>query len=295
MITVFTPTYNRARLLPRLYNSLTKQSYKNFEWLIVDDGSTDNTECVVNEFIARNDNLFKIRYYKIENGGKHRAINYGVLKAQGEAFFIVDSDDWLPENSLGDIFCYFNQVKDNLDFGGVAGLKQSIDPNFNEKTFEGEYLDATSLERKKYGIIGEKAEVFKTSILKEFPFPEYEGEKFISEAVVWNKIAANGYKLRWFNKCVYKYEYQADGLTNNLSKKYMQSPIGYLTYIKQEIVFNKESFIRKYILYGRCLKNIKGSKLRSSEVKKILGISLVQMYFSKFVWLAYSLVKGRKD
>ena len=106
-ITVCTPTFNRAYILDKLYNSLLFQSFKNFEWLIVDDGSTDNTESIVKEWINKNN--ICIRYYKKENGGKHTAINYGLDLALGELFFTVDSDDYLTNDALYIIYAYGNE------------------------------------------------------------------------------------------------------------------------------------------------------------------------------------------
>ena len=101
LLTVFTPTFNRAHTIARTFNSLKQQTFKNFEWLIVDDGSTDSTEKVVEGFIESSD--LNIRYIKKENGGKHTAYNLALEQAAGELFFVVDSDDWLPDNSLSDI------------------------------------------------------------------------------------------------------------------------------------------------------------------------------------------------
>lgn len=291
MITVFTPTYNRAHLLLRLYESLKEQTSMDFEWLIVDDGSQDNTTDVLKNIIDKGETDFSIRYFRVENGGKHRAINYGVQKANGEAFFIVDSDDWLTKDSIKDINFYFNQIKNDNTFAGVAGLKASINDNSKQLTFEGEFLDATSLERKRYGIFGEKAEVFKTDILKKYPFPEYLDEKFISEAIVWHKIAQDGLKLRWFNKTVYIFEYQEDGLSKNLYKKYQDSPIGYLTYVKQEMEFNHETKIKKFLFYGKCLKIIKKSRLSKKKAREILGINLIESIISKIIWNLYTFIK----
>ena len=109
LITVFTPTYNRAHLLQMLYDSLCKQTFNDFEWLIVDDGSKDDTESVVNTFIA--EDRLDIRYIKQSNGGKHRAINRGVAEANGDLFFIVDSDDYLSNNGLELIEYYYEQIK----------------------------------------------------------------------------------------------------------------------------------------------------------------------------------------
>ena len=161
MITVFTPCYNRAHTIERLYHSLVLQTNKNFEWIIVDDGSTDNTEQIVNVFIKES-NDFPICYFKKDNGGKHTAINFGVQKANGEAFFIVDSDDWLPKNAIDRIIYYFDQIKNKKDFAGICGNKMLPTKEIIGKTFDGEVLDITALERKKFYIIGDKAEVYKT-------------------------------------------------------------------------------------------------------------------------------------
>src|SRR5574344_1570411 len=119
MITVFTPTYNRGHLLQRLYESLCRQTFKDFEWLIVDDGSTDNTADIVKPFI--DGKCIHVRYIKQENGGKHRAINHGVREAKGDLFFIVDSDDTIPNNSLNIIYHQYQAIKRNPIFAGIVG------------------------------------------------------------------------------------------------------------------------------------------------------------------------------
>ena len=131
MITIFTPTYNRGNLLSRLYQSLCKQTYKEFEWVIVDDGSTDNTASIV-ELIQKKHSRsdFPIHYYKKENGGKHTAINIGVKKAQGELFFIADSDDILPPNALQIIADVWGQTKNDNSIGGICGF----DGDLNDET-----------------------------------------------------------------------------------------------------------------------------------------------------------------
>jgi glycosyltransferase involved in cell wall biosynthesis len=223
LITVFTPTYNRASLLLRLYDSLCKQTFNDFEWLIVDDGSQDDTERVVNTFIA--DGKLDIRYIKQANGGKHRAINRGVRVAKGELFFIVDSDDWLPNDSLETITMYYSEIKDDRMFAGVSGLDGFDDGKNIGDSLPQETIDCNSLDlRFKYKVSGDMSEVFRTEIMKEFPFPEIDGEKFCSEAVVWNRIA-NKYKLRYFNKIIYTAEYQPDGITSGIVKARMNSPI----------------------------------------------------------------------
>lgn len=211
-ITIFTPSYNRAFLLPRLYESLILQSYKDFEWLIVDDGSTDNTEQIVSEWLRSN--KIPIRYYKQENGGKHRAINKGLDLANGELFFIVDSDDELPNNSLSYIYKYSKNISNNLV--GVVGRKQYfnkglIGKKFPKKQFISDPINKTY----ELGLKGDLAEVVKTEILKQCKFPDFEGEKFSSESMMWNQLSKKGFKLLYFDVPVYNAEYLYGGLTSN--------------------------------------------------------------------------------
>lgn len=111
LTTIFTPTYNRASYLNILFESLQRQTNKNFEWILIDDGSTDDTEKVAEE-IKKQAN-FPFYYFKKENGGKHTAINYGTKYANGEMFFIVDGDDYLGNNAIQMINDYYPEIKDN--------------------------------------------------------------------------------------------------------------------------------------------------------------------------------------
>lgn len=237
MITIFTPTYNRAHLLPRLYDSLCKQTYVDFEWIIVDDGSKDNTEEVVRDFI--NLQKIKIQYFKQENGGKHRAINRGVKEAKGELFFIADSDDMLPVNALENVSRTYENIKDDNAFAGVCGLDGTFEGKVIGSGLPKDIIDSTSIAvRFKLGITGDMKEVFRTEVLKEFPFPEIKGECFCPEALVWNRIATK-YKLRFFNQIIYLAEYQNDGITAGIVRARMKSPLAsMMTYA--EMAYNKD-------------------------------------------------------
>lgn len=247
--TVFTPTYNRAYIISALYKSLCRQSFADFEWVVVDDGSADNTEELIASFIA--EGKLDISYVKVPNGGKHRAINRGVELAKGELFFIVDSDDYLTDEALQRI----NEIERSIPaeeksrFCGVCGLKGYSAERIVGNTFKGETLDCTSLERTKHGISGDKAEVFYTSVMKKYPFPVFEGENFLTEAVVWNRMAADGLKLRYFNETVYICDYLPDGLTANIGEKIRRSPRGYGLYLRQSTDLGQITGVKKWESY----------------------------------------------
>lgn len=225
LITVFTPTYNRAKLLPRLYRSLKEQTNKDFEWVIVDDGSTDDTKEVIENIIIQQENDFPIRYFYKENGGKHTAINQGVKLALGEFFLILDSDDSLPVYSLEKIQTFYNKSKAQLNFGGVCGLMGHHDGTRIGSGFPSKIIYANTIElRYKYHITGDLLEIFKTDVLKEYPFPEITGERFCPEALLWNRIARK-YKLYCFKEIIYFRDYLDGGLTDKIIEIRMKSPI----------------------------------------------------------------------
>lgn len=221
-ITVFTPTYNRAYAITALYFSLCRQTFSDFEWLIVDDGSRDETAATVAGFIS--EGKIAIRYILQENGGKHRAINRGVAEARGELFFIVDSDDFLVDTALERIVYHFDSVKNDSDFAGVSGLR--VAPSGEKIGGEESWavLDCNALDfRYKYKSNGDMAEVVRTSVFKEFLFPDIKGEKFCPEAVVWNRLARE-YKFRHFYEKIYVCEYLPDGLTAKINKLRVKNP-----------------------------------------------------------------------
>lgn len=146
MITVLTPTYNRASLLINLYQSLIKQDFDDFEWVIVDDGSIDATTDIVDQFIQ--ERQIVIIYIKQANGGKHRALNRGVKEAKGELVLIVDSDDSLPINSLSIIYSHYLDIKDNSSIGGVCGLMAHHDGTIIGERKISSSMNLSSIDRK---------------------------------------------------------------------------------------------------------------------------------------------------
>lgn len=235
-ITVFTPSYNRAYTITKLYRSLLKQSYKNFEWIVVDDGSTDNTQELIQKFIQ--ERLIKITYYKQKNGGKHRAINKGLDFAKGELFFIVDSDDYLTENALEVVWKGWNDIDNKKEFCGISGLKGFSTSQIVGNSHRDYILDCSILDyRYKYEIRGDKAEVFVTDILKENKFPEIDGENFISESIVWNCLG-NKYLMRWINEIIYICNYLDDGLSSKITPLRIKNIKGTLMLYKLNLEYD---------------------------------------------------------
>ncbi|MFQ6896941.1 MAG: glycosyltransferase, partial [Turicibacter sp.] len=251
-VTVFTSTYNRRYTLERLYESLRGQTVKPMEWIIVDDGSSDDTYQLIFPWIETEID-FEIIYLRVKNGGKHRAINKACDLARGDLFCIVDSDDYLTNDAIEKIITWEQSIQGKPGYAGVAGNKGFSDHQLIGRTFESEYVDATSLEREKYQIEGDKAEVFYTSVLKKYKFPEIQGENFITESVVWFHIASDGLKIRWFNDIIYIANYLEDGLTKNGDQLIQKNPKGTLltqylqaSYYQQFILKEKEE-VRHYI------------------------------------------------
>lgn len=247
MITVFTATYNRSNTLLRLYDSLCRQTNKKFEWLIVDDGSTDNTTELF-ENVFKTDE-FAVRYYKKENGGKHSAINYGMPFVEGKWVFLVDSDDFLMDDAIENCLKYLETIEQYDDFCGVVFNR--IYPNGNIIGTLNQYqiLDTDFLSyRTKYKIRGDRAEVVRASVLLEFPFPMFVGEFFCPEGIVWNRIAQK-YKVRYVNVDIYVTEYLPGGLTDLTEKLKKENPIGFSLYYLEMFRFVK-SFRYKLIALG---------------------------------------------
>lgn len=272
-ISILTPTYNRGKLLSPLYDSLKNLTFEDFEWLIVDDGSEDDTEQYALSWIEHNiENAeFPIRYIKKSNGGKHTAINRGVREANGELILILDSDDTLPADSLATIAQYYEQCKGYKDCAGVCGLMAHHDGQLIGTGFPKEPMYESALQfryAEKGNVTGDLLEVYKTSVMREFPFPEIENEKFCPESLVWNRIA-NKYKLFCFNKVIYYRDYLEGGLTSKIVRIRMNSPIASTMTYAEMLDYNisLKWKIRSAINYWRFKYCIKNKSLKAPAVK----------------------------
>lgn len=244
-VTIFTPTFNRAHKLSRLYNSLLLQGSNDFEWLIIDDGSTDNTREVVGGFIR--DEKIVLRYFYQTNGGKHRAHNRAILLAAGDYFLCVDSDDWLQKDAISAII---NEARE--DYNIIFAYKQDINANLLSDTFPSDCSNTTISDlENEWRCHGEFTIIFRRTFAKHHPFPTFEKERFITESTLYDTFAKQEHVFllpRVITCC----EYQKDGLTSSINQLMKHNPAGYCLYFMQRIDLQK-NVVKRWITAGKYL------------------------------------------
>lgn len=224
-VTVFTPTYNRRNRLIRLKNSLDRQTDFDFIWLIVDDGSTDDTRQIVDGFLSSK-KQYEIKYVYQKNQGKHVAHNYAASVCNTELFYCVDSDDILPSNAIHAIKEIWNGVLDKNAVSGIIGLKAYFDYNIIGNKYPNSIKRATLGELySKYEKKGDTALIWRTDIIKQYPFKVFEGENFLRENTAYDEIDKK-YKLVVVNQILYLVEYCYDGLSRNATQIELKNPKG---------------------------------------------------------------------
>ena len=291
-LTIFTPIYNRGKYFKRLFYSIENQTCKDFERIILNDGSTDNTKQVVESYI-NNSKIQSIKFKTIKNGGKQRAINEAVKMADGGYFLIVDSDDWIKKNAVSLLKKWvrdIKQTKDYANFAGVSGLRQRPNGTFlsgidkNRKV-----IDATNLERDKYNLQGDMAEAYKTNIMRKYPFKVFQNENFITEETVWNKIAADGYKIRWHMVPIYVGDYLSDGLTKNSTKRDIKNFKGLIYSTKMALKLKPIRYNLHYLYYY-----VEIGKKKSYSYKKLANLIDMPTYSLFIEYILYKRLKRIK-
>lgn len=232
-LTVFTPAYNRAHTIGRTYESLLRQTCKDFEWLVIDDGSTDNTEGLVKGWIA--ENKIPIRYIRQENQGMHGAHNTAYRNITTELNTCIDSDDWMPEDAVEKIVNFWKKFG-NEKYAGIVGLDQTEDgkiigtkfpEGISESTLQGFYAN---------GGKGDKKLVYRTDVINQYPeYPLFEGERYVGLAYKYMLIDQD-YNLLTLNEPLVTVEYQLDGSSYNMYKQYWRNPRGFSFFRKTEMV-----------------------------------------------------------
>lgn len=291
-ITVFTTTYNRAYVLPQLYKSLCSQTSKGFQWLVVNDGSTDNTECLIKEWI--DEGKLDIRYIYKKNGGMHSGHNVAYANIETELNVCIDSDDYMPENAIETILEFWAKNKDQK-YAGILGLDIYKDgrlvsnKKFPDNVKGGKYYQL----RGKYGMRGDIKFVYRTEIIKKYPsYPEFPNESFTPLGYKYLLIDQD-YDMLFLNEPLCVVDYMADGSTRNIFKQYINNPKGFLH--ERKIRMTKAYTFKErstntvhYIATSLLLKN---KKLFRESPKKLLTL----FYFPLGLGLYFYLLKTKKN
>jgi len=291
-LSIVTPTFNRENTLTRVYNSLLNQSNKQFEWLIIDDGSIDNTKKLCKTFI--NKNLIKVSYYQKTNGGKHTALNFSHKYISGDLVLILDSDDYLKEDAVELILSDWHNYSMNSEICGLSYLKCIKNGRIVGKEYYANYMiDDFINVRINDNNFGDKCEVIRTDIFKKYPFPVFKDEKFLGEGYLWGLIAYK-YKTVYINKVIYVCDYLEGGLTKSGRKLRINNPYGgmahALIYINKKVKLKyRLKNIILYYCYARFL------DLKFKDCKKNIKINFFEnvlgLLLSWFVFIKWKRIK----
>lgn len=300
-LTVFTPLYNRIKTLKRTYKSLQNQTCKDFVWLIVDDGSTDNPYEEIKNWLNE-DNGFQIKYIYKENGGMHTAHNTAYENIDTELNVCIDSDDYMPNNAVELIINCWNENKDKgyagiiaLDFADSTKkvIGKELPANIDSTTLMGYY---------NHGGFGDKKLIYRTDIIKNTPpYPVFEGEKYVSLAYKYH-IIDEKYKLKILNKCVCIVDYQMDGSSTNMYRQYVRNPKGFAFWRKEQMrhSINTKQKIKACIHYVSSSLLAKNKHFIKESPEKLLTVVSVPFGFLLKVFIlkkskgSYMRVEGTK-
>lgn len=216
-----TPTHNRAKTLPRLHESLCAQTFRDFEWLVIDDGSTDDTPELVTALAARS--AFAVRYFTQANAGKHVALNRATQECRGDFLAVLDSDDWYLPNCLERLAYHWDRLPDPSRYAEVQGLCADehgavLGDRYPTDVFDADYYAMTQV----YRLRGDRIGMIRTDVMRAHPFPEAFPGTVVPEAIVFNRIAKS-YLIRGFNEVIAHKEYLPDGLTRGRSHRHREA------------------------------------------------------------------------
>ena len=216
LVTVFTPVYNRAQSIRAVYESLCAQTNKDFEWLVINDGSTDGTAAILDDIVEKHKDVFPINYVKKENEGLSRTINRAVDLARGTLLMRLDSDDMALPEAVQLIHDYYPMIEKREDLCAVGFRSQYFDGTMVgyhpfEKDEESSITDFHHIHRG----TGDRSEVMKLAVYKDFKYPEFDGEKFCTEGIVWNRVSQK-YKVLYSPKAIYRKGFVDDSITSDI-------------------------------------------------------------------------------
>ena len=291
-LTVFTPTYNRAYVLKQCYDSLCRQTCKDFVWLIVDDGSSDNTKEIVEKWMTK-DNGFEIRYVFKQNGGMHTGHNKAYELIDTELNVCIDSDDFMPDDAVELIVNFWEENKDS-SYSGIIALDvykngQVIGkelPNKKSTTLSGYYQN---------GGQGDKKLIYRTEIINKYPpYPEFEGEKFVPLDYKY-LLADQDYELLIMNKPVCVVEYMEDGSSKNMLRQYYRNPRGFAFMRKVSMKYDTGFFknFKTCIHYVSSSFISKNRKFVKESPRKGMTVLAMPFGFALYLLVLYNNREGK--
>ena len=284
ILTVFTPAYNRAHTLHLCYESLLRQTSTDFTWLIIDDGSTDNTKELVHGWIDLN--KISIRYYYKENGGMHTAHNSAYRLIDTELNVCIDSDDYLADDAVENILLKW-KTEGSSSYAGIIALDAKFDGSLIGTELAGATTTLTNFYMQ--GGRGDKKLIYRTDIMQALPeYPTFDGEKYVGLAYKYH-LADLKYKLLILNKVVCLVDYQTDGSSMNMYSQYFKNPRGF-AFIRKQAMVNHPSLKRRFIEAVHYVSSSIISKNRSflqESPKKILTVTAIPCGVALYMYLKY--------
>ncbi|WP_378173668.1 glycosyltransferase family 2 protein [Aquimarina sp. SS2-1] len=272
-ITVFTPTYNRAYCLHKCYESLINQSNQDFVWLIIDDGSTDDTKALVASWMK--EGKIDIQYHYQENQGMHGGHNAAYRLTETTLNVCIDSDDCMGEEAIEKILVAWEKIKDKPEFAGLVGLDADpegkiIGTKIPEHIKETTLYDLYNVHK----VLGDKKLVYRTEVVKKYPtYPIFEGERFVPLGYLYQLIDQD-YKLLPINEVLCEVEYMQDGSSMNILKQYRRHPKGFAFSRKSrmKLAENFKDRFKNAIHYVSSAMFTKNSAFISESPKKLTTI-----------------------
>jgi glycosyltransferase involved in cell wall biosynthesis len=271
-LTVFTPLYNRVYSLPRTYESMCKQKCKDFIWMIIDDGSTDNAHSLIEEWMKK-ENGFKIEYIYKKNGGMHTAHNEAYRHITTELNVCIDSDDALADDAVQKIYDKWQSIKDK-NYAGIIALDADFHGKIIGKGFPEGLKSTTVMGYYNNGGYGDKKLVYRTDVINSYPeYPVFDNEKYVSLAYKYRLIDQE-YEMAVLDDVLCNVEYQEDGSTNNMLRQYRNNPQGFAFWRKIRMIYpdSKKRMVVDCIHYVSSSLLAKNNKFIKESPKKFLTV-----------------------
>lgn len=288
LITVFTPAFNRAHTIWRTYQSLCRQTCKDFIWMVIDDGSTDNTAELVLKW--KENSEFEIIYIYQQNQGMHGAHNTAYQNITTELNVCIDSDDYMPDDAI-ELITKFWRKNGSDKYAGIIGLDVDLNQQIIGTEFPNNLKETTLTDFYANGGKGDKKLVYRTEVIKKYPeYPIFDNEKYVGLAYKYMLIDQN-YTLRTINRPLVVVEYQQDGSSNNMLHQYWNNPKGFAFYRKTEMVL-APTLKRRFM---SCIHYVSSSIISKNKnfikesPKKLLTILSILPGFGLFLYIKFKI------